>query len=131
MKIKILLSEDNYIAQRVTALTLEACNCDVDIAIDGKETLSLLEKNTYDLLFVDYGLPDMKGPELTKKIRAIKGLEKLPVVALSAHQPGDIEGKNFELECLRADMNAYFTKPLYEDMIKDIFEAFIPHKINQ
>ena len=59
--IKILYIEDDKVAAIYACKKLDKYGYVVDIARDGKEGLSKLEKNTYDLVAVDYLLPDMNG----------------------------------------------------------------------
>jgi len=127
MAINVLLVDDSLLAQRFTVFILKSCDCIVDAAVDAREALLLLEQKKYDIIFIDYGLPDMKGPELTQKIRKIKGCDKLPIIGLSAHEP-KIEEVDYELECLNAGMNLYITKPLYEERAQELFKTYIPDK---
>lgn len=129
MAINVLLVDDSLLAQKFTVFILKNCHCVVDAAIDAKEALSLLEHKKYDIIFVDYGLPDIKGPELAIKIRKIEGCEKLPIIALSAHEP-KIDKIDYELECLDAGMNLYLTKPLYEERVHELFKTYIPDKVS-
>src|SRR5690348_6291802 len=129
MTIKVLLVDDSQLAQKFTVFILKNCHCEIDTASDAREALSLLEQEKYDIIFVDYGLPDIKGPELAKKMRAIKGCETLPIIALSAHDP-QVNEVDYELECLNAGMNLYITKPLYEERAYELFKTYIPDKIS-
>ncbi len=130
MAINVLLVDDSLLAQKFTIFILKRCQCDIDVAADAKEALSLLlEHKKYDIIFVDYGLPDLKGPDLTKKIRKIEGYEKLPIIGLSAHEP-KMQEVDYELECLNAGMNLYITKPLYEERAQELFKTYIPDKIS-
>jgi len=122
-KSKILLVEDHRIAEKITKNMLIALHCQVDIAMDGKTTLELIKQQTYDLVLMDVGLPDMNGDEITRRIRAYgltKGLH-LPIVALTAHH--DIKTQQ---SCLNAGMNAVFNKPLSLEQAEKILNDFIP-----
>ncbi len=129
MTIKVLLVDDSLLAQKFTIFILKSCNCIVDTAGDAQEALALLGQKKYDIIFVDYGLPDLKGPELTLKIRKIEGCEKLPIIGLSAHEPRMYE-VDYELECINAGMDLYITKPLYEERAQELFKTYIPDKIS-
>lgn len=76
-KKKILLVEDQLIIQRVHSIFLRKMGYQVDIAINGKQTLELCVCNVYHLVILDAGLPDMKGVELGKKIRMLEKKIKL------------------------------------------------------
>jgi two-component system aerobic respiration control sensor histidine kinase ArcB len=119
----ILVVEDNTIAQIVAKSILKQMNCSADIAESGKKALDLWKANDYDLIFMDIGLPDMDGHEVTRHIR-LQELTKnthVPIIALTAHA-GDENKKR----CIDAGMNAVLIKPLTAKSCADIVDAFIP-----
>src|SRR5947207_12002799 len=54
------------------------------LASDGFQALKMLRTVKPDLLILDYGLPDMNGLELYDTIHAVKAMEHLPVLIISA-----------------------------------------------
>lgn len=118
--INVLVVEDQALIQMATKILLRSFDCNVDFAETGKETLSLLKKNHYDIVFLDLGLPDISGLDLVKKIRKNKALRKLPLIALTAQGPD-----NYKEQCLNAGMNAFYMKPLTKDNIPEILENFV------
>lgn len=122
---KILVVEDNNIAAAVVNTMLSKLACQVTIAENGQQALQLIQHNHYDLIFMDIGLPDLNGYEVTRRIR-LQELNKgihTPIVALTAHV--DVENKK---RCLTVGMNAIYTKPLTQDKTENILNAFIPHR---
>ncbi len=120
---RILVVEDNSIAQSVAKSMLAPLNCAVDIAESGKQAVHLWKNNHYDLIFMDIGLPDLDGYEVTHRIR-IQELSKkshIPIIALTAHA-----GEENKRKCIEAGMNAVITKPLTYTNCADILNAFIP-----
>lgn len=119
---RILVVEDNPIAQMVTRKILQQLNCQVDLAINGKEALQLWKHNSYDLIFMDIGLPDLDGCEVTHRIRVqeVSNKSYLPIVALTAHA-GD-ENKS---RCISAGMNAVLTKPLTAQKCEETLKSFL------
>lgn len=129
VKSRILLVEDQAIAAKVAKIMLTDLSCDVDIAIDGESAIERARANRYDLIFMDVGLPDISGNEVTKRIRLFEWDKEqpVPIVALTAH----VDPKNKQ-ECIEAGMNAVLTKPLVTEKAKDILNAFIPkHNKNE
>jgi two-component system aerobic respiration control sensor histidine kinase ArcB len=121
----VLVVEDNTIAQTVAKSILKQMNCSADIAESGKKALDLWKANDYDLIFMDIGLPDMDGHEVTRHIR-LQELTKnthVPIIALTAHA-GDENKKR----CIDAGMNAVLIKPLTAKSCADIVDAFIPFR---
>lgn len=120
----VLVVEDNIIATKVARGVLEELNCQIDIAPDGKTALTLIEKNHYDLIFMDIGLPDGDGCDVTRRIR-LKQWQRnpsVPIIGLTAHI--DDEKKR---HCLANGMNAIYTKPLTLEKGSSILNAFLSH----
>jgi two-component system sensor histidine kinase/response regulator len=119
----ILLVEDNAINQKLAARLLEKRGHTVAIAGNGKEALAALEKQSFDLVFMDVQMPEMDGFEATA---AIRGKEKasgnhLPIIAMTAHaMAGDRE------RCLEAGMDDYITKPIRLIELDALLKGFLP-----
>lgn len=120
---QILVVEDNPIAQTVAKSLLTRLDCITDIAETGKSAVELWNTGNYDLIFMDIGLPDLDGYEVTHQIRLQELAKKThtPIIALTAHV-GDENKKR----CIEAGMNAVFTKPLTVTNCRDILDAFLP-----
>lgn len=122
---RLLLVEDNVIAARAAKGTLQSLKCQVDVAKSGHEAIKFFKKNKYNLIYMDLGLPDLDGMEVARKLREIEGdpLIKIPIIALSAHID-----ENIKINCLNADMNGVFTKPLLMGKAKQILNAHLGGK---
>lgn len=117
----ILLVEDQPMARIPAKALLEEAGCDVQTAENGNTAIKLVQENSFDLIFMDLGLPDITGFEATNAIRALPGaFGQTPIVALTAHDGKEIEKKVYE-----AGMQAFLTKPLTEEKIKEIKKKFM------
>ena len=112
----VLLVEDSPIVQVAHRAMLKSIGCRVDVARNGAEALQLSE-NKYDIIFMDVGLPDISGIEVTAKIRGRDSNNKnsVPIVALTTHEESDIHK-----QCLEAGMNKVEMKPISLDKLKKI-----------
>ena len=113
-KFKILLVEDNEIAQKATVLVLASkFECEVSIANSGEEALQMADENKYDLILMDVGLPGIDGIETTLKIKQSQNPNrKIPVVAITAHTDDATRQ-----QCFDADMVGFLVKPFsYTEM---------------
>lgn len=121
---RILVVEDNDIAARVITNLLAGMDCRVDVADKGKLAVHMADENRYDLIFMDIGLPDIDGYEVTKRIR-LNELHKahVPIIALTAHM--DEDNKQ---HCIGIGMNAVLTKPLGKEKAEDILNSFVPYR---
>jgi two-component system, sensor histidine kinase and response regulator len=92
--LRVLLAEDNPVNQRLASRLLEKRGHSVVVAANGLEALEMIEKESFDLVFMDVQMPVMDGFEATAAIRkkeASSGV-RLPIVALTAHaMKGDRE----------------------------------------
>lgn len=104
---RILLVEDNAVNQKVVLAILSKRGFEVEIASNGLEALTALQKAAFDLVLMDVQMPYMDGIEATRKIREELRLVKLPIIAMTAHaMTGDRE------RCIAAGMNDYASKPV-------------------
>jgi DNA-binding response OmpR family regulator len=82
---KIFIVEDD---EAIGALLVQAIEQETPyqavLASDGFQALKLLRTVKPDVLILDYGLPDMNGLELYDTIHAVKAMERLPVLIISA-----------------------------------------------
>jgi CheY-like chemotaxis protein len=111
-----LVAEDNKFNQVVVQNMLERIGISVDIAQNGAEALEMLERNEYDLIFMDVRMPVMNGYEATETIRARRdALADIPILALTAEAT-----KSDVRKCLDAGMDVHLSKPL---RISDVVRA--------
>jgi len=122
-KWRILLVEDDAFMGKLGKVMLERLGLAVDIATSGAKALELFQKEKYDLLLMDIGLPDMNGYEVTKYVRRqeLKNKCHVPIVALSAHS-----GQECSKCCKEAGMDDILSKPLTPDKARYICITFIP-----
>ncbi|GIU25386.1 PAS domain S-box protein [Shewanella sp. MBTL60-007] len=104
---RILLVEDNDMNQEVATEFLEQVGVVLSIAENGQVALEKLAMQSFDLVLMDCQMPIMDGYQATRELRKMHGLEKLPVIAMTANaMAGDRE------MCLRAGMNDHIAKPI-------------------
>ncbi len=116
----VLLVEDDPVNVRVATLMLERLGCRVTSAANGLESVDLVQRYAFDLVFMDCQMPVMDGYEATAAIRALPGFDDLPVVALTANaMAGDRE------RAVAAGMNGYVTKPVNAQDLRDALQRFL------
>jgi PAS domain S-box-containing protein len=123
--LRVLLAEDNAVNQRLAVRLLEKRGHRVAVAGNGREALDALEKEKFDLVFMDVQMPEMDGLEATATIREKErssGLHQ-PIIALTAHaMKGDRE------KCMTAGMDGYLTKPIRPPELEEILEEYMARR---
>ncbi|MBF0450656.1 MAG: response regulator [Candidatus Magnetomorum sp.] len=118
----ILVVEDNIINQEIVNELLKENGFIVSIANNGYEAIAAIEKNTYDLVFMDIQMPELDGLDATRCIRE-KGFNDLPIIAMTAHaMTGDRE------KSIKAGMNDHITKPLDPAKLYETLIRWIPER---
>ena len=122
---KVLVVEDNQVNQRLIDFVLKKVNVTADLASNGKEAISFLEKDpSYDLIIMDLQMPVMDGYETTIHIREQMKL-KMPIIAMTATAL-----KEDQERCAKVGMNDFMIKPfdfndLYTRMTRLLFHLEI------
>jgi len=120
---KILLAEDNPVNREVALDLLQAIGLRVDIAEDGDQAVELARRNSYDLILMDMQMPKMDGIDATRMIRALPGLETLPVVAMTANVFDDDRQR-----CFDAGMNDFIPKPVDPARLHTTLLKWLPRR---
>ena len=81
---KALLVDDVLINLKVGELILKRFIKHVDVAHSGKEALHMIADKDYDIVAIDFMMPEMDGEEVMKSIKAMGGkYESIPIVVLT------------------------------------------------
>lgn len=84
MPFKILLVEDNLIAQRIGSFIIKSAGDDVVVAGTGAEAIKLAREQLFNLIILDIGLPDIDGITIKETLRANNN--NTPIIGLTAHE---------------------------------------------
>lgn len=101
---RVLILDDEENLRRTLARILSNAGCETSEAGTGREALTLIEHNRYDLVFLDINLPGMNGIQVLVEIRKID--PDLPVIILTGF--GTLESA---MEALRLGALDYLLKP--------------------
>jgi signal transduction histidine kinase/HPt (histidine-containing phosphotransfer) domain-containing protein len=122
--LRILLADDNPINQRVAQSVLEKLGYTVALAANGVEVLTAMEKDPFDLLFLDVQMPEMDGLETSTRIARRWPPEQRPrIIAMTGNALlGDRE------KCLAAGMDDYISKPIRITEMQAAIERWGPSR---
>ncbi|MBR4092201.1 MAG: response regulator, partial [Mogibacterium sp.] len=120
----VLVIDDDPIACEHAQLVLGQVGVECEKALSGAEGLQMVKvrharREPYNLILVDWRMPDMDGMETTRQIRAAVGTET-PVIILTSYNWDEIED-----EAKAAGVDTFVAKPLFAGTVLDEFrEAF-------
>ena len=111
--VRVLVVDDEEMVRSIVTQLLTLNDHEVDRAESGSEALKMFEKTHYDIVFTDFGMPEMTGAELARQLR--KRAPDLPVILLTGYTDteeavddvNDILSKPFKLEELEATIQKY------------------------
>ena len=104
---KILYVEDNPDNVYMLTRRLKKKGFELIIAGDGQEGIDKAIEHNPDLILMDLSLPTMDGWTATAKIKEIKQVKDIPIIALSAHAMPEHRDR-----ALKAGCSDYDTKPV-------------------
>ena len=104
---KILIVDDEVDILDLLEYNLEKEGYEVIKAMDGEEAIRKSREHKPDMILLDIMMPNLDGIETCRRIRAIKGLEKVFIVFLTARSEEYSELAGFE-----AGADDYIPKPI-------------------
>jgi len=123
-EMNVLVVDDDPIACEHAQLVLQQVGIDCDVALSGHEALRQVElhharQTPYNLILVDWKMPEMDGLETTRRIRQVVGHESA-IVILTSYNWEDVVD-----EATDAGVDSFVAKPLFAASVMDQFrEAF-------
>jgi two-component system, sensor histidine kinase and response regulator len=115
--LRVLLVEDNALNREVALGLLAAQGAVVAVAHHGLQALERLQAEgprAFDVVLMDLQMPVLDGAQTVQRLRAQRGFDSLPVLAMTAHaMAGERE------RCLALGMQGYITKPVEPDVLYD------------
>lgn len=115
---KALVVDDSEVMRKVLVGALSRADItDVDQASDGKEAVAKAGSNQYDLILMDWYMPNMLGIDAVKAIRGAGN--KVPIIMVTTEAE-----KSRVIEALKAGANNYIIKPFEpQAIVKKIQET--------
>jgi CheY-like chemotaxis protein len=117
---RVLVVDDNAMSQRFAVRMLECCGFEPDTASNGTEAVEAVEREVYDVVFMDLQMPVMDGLQATREIR-----RRLPP-GRQPHIAGVTSGASGARReaCVQAGMDDLVNKPLRAgDLVRAIEQS--------
>ena len=103
---RILIVDDDRALLRLVTAFLTGEKNEVTAVASGADASNLLQSQEYDLIVMDWDLPDAKGPDIVNQFRAAGG--NTPVIMLTGHSSIDDKAAGLD-----AGANDYMVKPFH------------------
>lgn len=128
----ILVVEDNEVNQLLVSRQLEILGCNVCVAGNGRMALELNSDRKFDLILMDWQMPEMDGLEVTARIRdreqrtdtEAASAKRIPIIMLTANVM-DGDGQR----CLDAGADGFLGKPHQFEDLRRILEIHLNRKL--
>lgn len=121
-KARILVVDDVEMNLKVVKGLLRETKIQIDTAMSGKECLERIQKQSYDMIFLDHMMPEMDGIETLRQMRQTEGYadRAVPVIALTANA---ISGSKERY--LNAGFHDYLSKPVREEALLGMLRKYL------
>src|SRR3972149_9207165 len=92
-KSKILIADDNLTNVELLEAYLADVDCEIAVAVDGRETLDKVAAFQPDLILLDIMMPKLSGFEVCKMLKKDPATRQIMILMVTAlNEGGDIEG---------------------------------------
>ena len=107
MKPKILIIEDEISISELVKYNLEKNNYSVDVCEDGESAIDQIFGDVkYDLMIVDWMIPNLSGLEIARRVRKAKDTKNIPIIMLTAKSE-----ESDKVRAFNSEIDDYITKP--------------------
>ncbi len=121
--LKVLVVDDNRMEREILKATLTTMSFEVNTAGSGRAALEELikQRHVYDLVFLDWRMPDMDGIETARRIKSRLSSQRIPkIFIITAYGRKEVMCQAEEL-----GLEGFLVKPVSESVLFDtIMEAF-------
>lgn len=121
--LKILAADDEELNRALLTALLDKHKANYVIAENGHSLLQKAEKDTFDIILLDIRMPEISGPEVCAKIRALSNptRKNVPIIAFTA-SASETDIKSF----MSIGFTDILLKPYSESSFLKVIEKYIP-----
>ena len=117
---KILVVDDEVINRMVAKSLLEDLGYEVDLADCGTKGLAMYHAD-YCAVILDIGMPDIKGYEVSLKIRERENhYQRVPIIAATAYTLSEVQD-----QCFASGMDEVLSKPIAFEELKNTLGKWV------
>ena len=124
-KMRILIVEDEKKIADSLRKNFNDEGFDTKVCFDGSDALEVISKEKFDLILLDWRLPEITGVEVCKRIRNANN--RTPVILLTA-----LSNISNKVEALNCGADDYITKPFsFEEVLARVNALIRRYKLSQ
>jgi CheY-like chemotaxis protein len=116
---RVLVVDDNSIAQTIASHALRRQSFEVECAGDGRLALQAASRTRFDVILMDLQMPGWDGFETAGQIRRLPGYRHTPIIAVTANCSDDYRART-----VRCGMQDFLAKPV---RTRDLVQAVEKH----
>jgi len=105
--LKILIAEDTPVNQLILRTLVTKMGHSVEVVGNGRLAYEAVQRSAFDMVLMDWQMPEMDALEATAAIRKLPGCADLPIIAVTANAFEEDRER-----CLAAGMNDHVAKPI-------------------
>lgn len=123
---KILVVDDNAVNRKVLRSLLKETQVQIAEAGGGAECLELVQKEHYDLIFLDHMMPEMDGVETLQRMKQLADYpcQDTPVVVLTANAVVGAKEKY-----LAEGFDDFLSKPIVPEKLENMMKSMLPQEL--
>ena len=104
---RVLVVDDNSMAQMVASHALRRQSFEVQCAADGMHAVDAASQSHFDVILMDLQMPGIDGFETVERIRRLPGYGATPIIAVTANCSSDYRDR-----CANSGMQDFLAKPV-------------------
>lgn len=117
-----LIVDDNSVNLMIVSNMIKHFEINADSARSGAEAIRMAGEKEYDIIFMDYLMPELNGIETTREIRKWSKGKKAAIIALTANITEDVVSGFLE-----AGADEVTAKPMNMDSLDALMEKWVPY----
>jgi len=121
---KLLVVDDTKTNLTIIKLLLRETKMNITLAPSGREALSLLKQENFDLVLLDHMMPEMDGVETLRHINEMYENRPFPVIALTANALSGAKERYINL-----GFDDYLSKPVDTKELEELLLRWLPKEI--